>query len=199
MPRVRDHRLGHAGAQRSGLVPPDPRDDASVFRVDHMPVILLERRDVEIRAVGRHRHPIAPAVIFLFPKDLVGAQIDAGERTNRAHIDPLREPVGADPLHILGFARLRGEPRGLDPFHELVAMIDVKDQNAVTTVFQVVANTRLGDIQPSGNLGVFGPNHGNGGDGEEKPQASCDHRRVSAQSCRGTIGKGCRPSPSIVT
>ena len=63
--------------------------------------------------------------------------------------------IGADALDVERLP-LGIEPGGRDALDEVVAVVDVEDQEAMSAVFEIVANPGLRDIEQPPRFGGFG-------------------------------------------
>jgi hypothetical protein len=125
----------------------DRRQHVAGEGVDDVPAVALERRQVDDLAVRGERHPVAALLVGLFPEDPLGHEVEAGERLGRADVEPLRAGAGADSLDVVGLALLIEPGRG-DALDELVAVVDVEDQQPVPAIFGVVADPRHRHVEP---------------------------------------------------
>ena len=64
---------------KDGIVRPGPRNDfgdhGPVLRVDDMPVLVLERRQIDRPSIRRNRHSIATPVVWVLPQQPIRPQI----------------------------------------------------------------------------------------------------------------------------
>ena len=124
----------------------DPGQLLAIVGTHHVPERALERREEDQPAVRRHRHPVATPIVFLFPEQLLGDQVQTHELLGRADVDLLGRGIGAHALDVERLA-LGVEPGGRDALDELVAVVDVEDQQAVAAVLEIVANPGLRDVE----------------------------------------------------
>ena len=126
-------------------------------RIERVPVRALERRQVEDLAVGREGDAIGAAFVIAHPDSVAGRQIERAEAPVCGDVDAAGASVRRDALHVLWIQPGRDvERRG--PPDEAVALVHVVDDQPDPAVFDVVADTRCGDIKkvliaPSGNRG----------------------------------------------
>ena len=136
-------------APESGVI---RASSVAVVGTHHVPERALERREKDQPPVRRHRHPVATLIVFLFPEQLLGDQVQTHELLGRADVDPLGRGTGADALDVERLP-LGVEPGGRDALDELVAVVDVEDQEAVAAVLEIVANPGLGDVEQPPHFG----------------------------------------------
>ena len=116
--------------------------------VDDVPVRAFQRRQKDLLAVRRDRHPIAAALVSPLPQQLLTGQVQAHQLLDRADIQPAGGGTGANALHVERLA-LVIDPRCGNPPHELVPGIDVEHQQAVPAVFQIIAHAGHRHVQPA--------------------------------------------------
>ena len=146
-PAVRaDDRVVRA---RSGR---DPRDDLAILRADDVPERAFEADGRKIRlAVRRDRHPVAASVVGLLPEELLRDQVEAHQLLDGADVEPLGSGAGADPLDV-DRRPLLIEAGCRDPLDEAMAVVDVEDEQAMAAVLEVIADARLGHVEPMMDL-----------------------------------------------
>src|SRR5690348_7402626 len=87
--------------------------------------------------------------------------------------------TGADALHVLGLAGLRVEPGRLDPAQELVAVVDVEDEQPVAAVLETVPDARLSHVKQA--LGIVpGATLGDGGSGQKRQRGAEENASTHA-------------------
>ena len=136
-----DYRVVGARARRL-----DAADEVAGFRIDDIPEILFERRQIDFPPVRSDGHAIAATLERLLPTHLFGDEVDAGERVGGADKKPPRPGVGTDAFYVSGYALFIKASEG-EPPEELVALVDVENEHAVAAVFEIVADPGRGDVE----------------------------------------------------
>ena len=135
------------------------RDDP-FRRAEHRRVQRLPSGDSAMRSVPR-------AIVTLFPDQLVGEQVVRGDAPAGRHIEPGRLGVRGDALdRLLSRARpprplaaaggRRRRPLQRDALDELVAVIDVEDEDAGAAVIEVVAAADARQCRVQKTLSLLG-------------------------------------------
>jgi hypothetical protein len=123
-------------------------DHVSRERVNHVPVVLLERREVNDLSVRRESHAVAAAFVCFFPDHLLCEQVDALERFDGTDVEALRGGARADALDVQRFAVLIHAFRG-NAFDEFVIVVDVEHEEAVPAELEIIADARHRHVEVS--------------------------------------------------
>ena len=107
----------------------------------HMGEAQMERLDAA-DAVARSAHCGDQQQVELFLTE----QIESGNPLRGTHINPRRLGIGNDALDVFSHFAC-GQIPGRNTSDELVTCINVEDQNACTTKFDVVADAGRGHIE----------------------------------------------------
>jgi hypothetical protein len=129
------------------------RDDLAAERVNDVPMILFERREIHHAPIRRQRHAVAAALIRFFPEDFVRAQIEAGEELQRAHVKPPGRRAGRDAFYVERLA-VRAAAGSRNAPHERVATIDVEHEHTVAAALEIIPNPRRAHIQQPARRGI---------------------------------------------
>ena len=160
-----------------GVVRARVRDDLfqhfAAPRFHHVPMVLLQRRQINHRAIRRKGQPIASALVRFFPKELFGNEIEAHERPESRDKEPPRVGVGTDAFDVQRAALVVQSARR-NSLHELVTRADVENQDSMPSVLQIVANARLGHIE---QLALGAPAFLRSTEGGARRDAKCRRRR----------------------
>src|SRR6185369_16445423 len=95
------------------------------------------------------------AFVRLFPEHLFRNQVQSGQGAGCTHVKPLGSSVGADALHIQRHALFVHSGRG-NALDELMPLLDVEHEDAMTAVLEVIANAWFGDVEKLARLGWGG-------------------------------------------
>src|ERR1051325_2914089 len=133
-----------------GVVRAGVRDEflehLAVGGINDVPMGLLERWQINDFAVRRDGHAVATALVGFIPQDLPGDQVETDQRLQRADVKPFGGGTGADSLYVEG-SPLLIQTGGGDPLDKSVIGVDVENENAVSAVFEVIADARLGHVE----------------------------------------------------
>ena len=82
----------------------DLGDDMAVVSGNDVPVVRFERRNVEVRPVGRDRHPVTASHVGTLPEDLLGFEVEARQRLGGDDVDPAGSSTRTNALDVVGLA-----------------------------------------------------------------------------------------------
>ena len=102
--------------------------------------------NIESFAIGRDGHAVAAAFVGFVPDGLAGDRVDGDHVVERGDIDAASLGTGGNAFYVFRLFAFRCLPCR-DALHEFVAVIDIEDQDADTTVFHVVAGAGAGDVE----------------------------------------------------
>ena len=124
----------------------DLGEDSPVFTVDDVPEVFFQGGKVHGFSIGRDRHAVASAFKGDFPNDFVGRQIDALESVECADVDAVELLADTDALDV-GGTSVRVKASGGNAFSETMMIVDIEDQQTVSSVAEVITDSRCGDVE----------------------------------------------------
>ena len=124
----------------------DGGDDFPIFAGHHIPEILFQGREIHGLAIRGNGHAVTASFIGTFPQELVGGQIDALKGVEGGNENTVELGADGNPLDVCRASILMKTLRG-NAAHETVLIIDVKYQQSMPSIAQVVTNTGRGHIE----------------------------------------------------
>src|SRR5256885_347639 len=123
----------------------DLRDNFSGSGIHDVPVGAFERRNIKDFSVRRDGEPVGAALVGFFPDFLFAEEIETSYALDGTDVELTGLCACSDAFYVFGGLAGRHVPGG-NPPDEFVAGVNVVDQNADSTVLQVVANAGNGNI-----------------------------------------------------